>query len=662
MKVLEIVLPVPVNKSFYYTIPEQLKNEDVLFKRVKVPFNNKVLVGFCLSIQNDFKSNGKIQLKNILEVLDEYPILTKEVIEMSKWLSETYLCSFGEALATVVPVSLTIPKNSLKLKKTAVKTQVNNIKLNSYQETACNKIFDAIDKNKNETFLLHGVTGSGKTEVYLKCIQEAIDNNKSAIFLLPEISLTPQFIDILNKRFGNIVALWHSAVTKIQKYKIFYAIRKGDIKIVVGARSAVFLPFTNLGLVIIDEEHENTYKQNNKPSYDAKEIALWRAKYNNAVCVLGSATPSIESYKKCQDKKFNLIEMPYRVDKKNLPLIEMVSLNAVKNKTSVFSKKMLNAIKTALARREQVIIFLNRRGFSSSIACDNCDTLVQCPNCSISFVYHKYPEILKCHYCGKELKFPIKCSKCGKTHFRTIGVGTQRVEEELKFLFPHTNIFRLDADTATSKTIYSKVYEGIKNEEYSILLGTQMVTKGFDFPRVSLVCVVNADMSLYLPDFRSSERTFQLITQVAGRCGRGKIKGKVLVQTMYPDNYALNFAKNYDYKSFFEQELNYRKELNYPPFCNIAKITVRNADESKALKFTEKLYGFIDKQIMESNYYINLLGPSQSYIFKTNGTYRWQIILKGARTELKNILERLESVKIPNQTYINVELDPSDLL
>ena len=661
MKVAQVVLPVPVNKSFSYGISEQLKTEDVLFKRVKVPFGQKTLIGFCIGTEENSKIDKTIKIKNIIEVLDKNSILTKESLELGKWLSENYLCSFGEALATIVPVSLTIPKSSLKIKKN-IKQEENRIELNSYQKNACDKIFAALEQNENKNFLLHGVTGSGKTEVYLRCIQKAIDNNKSAIFLLPEISLTPQFIDILNKKFGNIVALWHSGVTKIQKYKIFDSIQKGNIKIVVGARSAVFLPFTNLGVIIIDEEHENTYKQNNKPSYDAKEIALWRAKYNNAVVIFGSATPSIEMYKKCLDKQINLIEMPYRIDKRALPNIELVSLKSAKGKFSVFSQKMLSAIKTALARREQVIVFLNKRGFSSSIACDNCDTLVQCPNCSISFVYHKNPEKLKCHYCGAELKFPVKCSKCGKTHFRTIGVGTQRVEEELKIFFPYTKIFRLDADTATSKTIYSKVYEGIKNEEYSILLGTQMVTKGFDFPRVSLVCVVNADMSLYLPDFRSSERTFQLITQVAGRCGRGKIKGKVLVQTMYPENYALEFAKKYDYKSFFEHELNYRKELNYPPFCNIAKITVRHADEDKALAFTEKLYGFIDKQIMESNFYINLLGPSQSYIFKANGTYRWQIILKGARKELKTVLEKIENINIPNQTYINVELDPNDLL
>lgn len=662
MKVAQVVLPVPVNKSFYYTIPTQFQNEDVSLRRVKVPFGTKTLVGFCLETKNDFQTDKSIKLKDISEVLDINPVLTNEAIEMSKWLAQNYLCSFGEALATVVPVSLTVPKSGLKIKKISSKKEISTIELNSYQKNACNKIFEAMDKNENSNFFIHGVTGSGKTEVYLRCIQRAIDNNKSAIFLLPEISLTPQFIDILNKRFPGIVALWHSGVTKIQKYKIFDAIRRQDIRIVVGARSAIFLPFTDLGVVIIDEEHENTYKQNNKPSYDAKEIALWRAKYNNAVAIFGSATPSIEMYKKCLDKKINLIEMPYRIDKKPLPNIEMISLKTVKGRSSVFSKKMLSAIKTALARREQVIIFLNKRGFSSSIACDNCDTLVQCPNCSISLVYHKNPEILKCHYCGTEQKFPIKCSKCGKTHYRTIGVGTQKVEEELKQLFPYTKLFRLDADTVTSKTIYSKVYEGIKNEEYSILLGTQMVTKGFDFPRVSLVCVVNADMSLYLPDFRSSERTFQLITQVAGRCGRGKIKGKVLVQTMYPDNYALTLAQKYDYKSFFEQELTYRKELNYPPFCNIAKITVRNADQEKALKFTEKLYGFIDKQIMESNYYINLLGPSQSYIFKSNGTYRWQIILKGARKELKTILEKIETINVPNQTYINIELDPNDLL
>ena len=662
MKVAEVVLPVPLNKSFYYTIPEELKDKQLKYRRVTVPFGTRTLDGYVISVIENYEKKD-IKLKNITKVIDDIEILTDEAVELAKWLSETYLCSIGEALATIVPISLKVPKRKSKVKKNKTKIFNPDFDMTQYQKNAIEQIEQSIKDGKNESFLIHGVTGSGKTEVYLRSIQTAIDNNKSAIFLLPEISLTPQFISILNKRFGNIVALWHSEVTTIQKYKIFDAIQNGEIKIVVGARSAIFLPFTNLGLIIIDEEHENTYKQNNKPSYDTKEIALWRAKYNNAVTVFGSATPSVESYYSAIENKYKLIEMPYRIDKKEMPQVKMIPLNNLKMTVSVFSKPMLQAIKRALARREQVIIFLNRRGFSPSIICKHCDTVIQCPDCSVAMVYHKHPEHLECHYCGKQMKFPLKCPTCGKYEYRIIGVATQRVEEDLKNLFPHTKVFRLDRDTATSKQVYTDVYEGIKSEEYSILLGTQMVTKGFDFPRVSLVCVVDADTSLYLPDFRSSERTFQLITQVAGRCGRAEIKGKVLVQTKHPENYALKFAKEYNYKDFYNQEIEFRKDLSYPPFCNIAKITVRNKDNKKSFEFTEKVYKFIEEQINKSNYPVSVLGPAQSYISKLNGTYRWQIILKGERKQLKEVLEYLQSsIKLPSGTFINIELDPSDLL
>ncbi|MDD3053983.1 MAG: primosomal protein N' [Endomicrobiaceae bacterium] len=662
MTVVKVVLPVPVNKSFHYSLPKDLENNEIVHRRVKVPFGNRVLIGYALSIVEEHEIDEKIKLKNIIEILDSSSILTEEIVNMAQWLSETYLCSIGEAFATIVPVSLKIPKRLTNPKTKKIKIENPDFQITKYQQKAFEEITACIKTNKNENFLLHGVTSSGKTEVYLRSIQCAIDNNKSAIFLLPEISLTPQFINILNTRFGSVVALWHSGVTTIKKYKIFHSIQTGEIKIVVGARSAAFLPFTNLGLIIIDEEHENTYKQNNKPSYDAKEIALWRGKYNNAVTVFGSATPSLETYKKCLDNDLKLLELPERVDSKPLPIIEMISLKDVKTKVSVFSKKMFNAIKKALARREQIIIFLNRRGFSPSIMCQKCDTVIHCPDCSIAMVYHKNPEHLKCHYCGKEIHFPTKCPKCNSKEFNIFGVGTQRIEEDLKKLFPHTKIFRLDGDTAKSKDIYAKVYEGIKNEEYSILLGTQMVAKGFDFPRVSLVCVVDADTSLYLPDFRSSERTFQLLTQVAGRCGRSKITGKVLVQTKYPDNYALLFAQEYNYKKFYEYEMKFRKDLRYPPFCNIAKLTIRNKDEKKALDFAQTISDFLDNQISATKCNIDLLGPSQSYISKLNGTYRWQIILKGTRKELKTLLEQVSTIKTPSETFINMELDPSDLL
>ncbi len=663
MKVIEVILPIPLKQSFYYTIPEKLQDKEIKYRRVSVPFGNRTLIGYAVSIIEDYQPKDDIKLKDIISVIDTMELLNNEITALAQWLAKTYLCSVGEAMSVIVPVSLKVPKKLTRAKNKDIKIFNPNFILTDYQKNAFEKIRQAINEHKPEKFLIHGVTGSGKTEVYLKSIQTAIDSNKSAIFLLPEIALTPQFISILNKRFGDIVALWHSEVTTIQKYKIFNAIRTGEIKIVVGARSAIFLPFTNLGLIIIDEEHENTYKQNNKPSYDTKEIALWRAEYNKAVVVFGSATPAIETYHNAVLGKYKLLEMPARIDNKPLPKIQLISLKNMKTAVSVFSKPMITAIKTALARREQIIIFLNRRGFSPSIICKNCDTVIQCPDCSVAMVYHKNPEHLECHYCGRQFRFPLKCPNCNHTEYRVIGVATQRVEQDLKVLFPHTKIFRLDRDSVTSKKVYTEVYEGIKNEEYSILLGTQMVTKGFDFPRVSLVCVVDADTSLFLPDFRSSERTFQLITQVAGRCGRANIKGKVLVQTRYPENYALMFAKMYSYDKFYKQEIEYRKELFYPPFCNIAKITVRNKDNDKCLSFAETLYRRTEKEMTQLKYSIFLLGPSQSYISRLNGTYRWQIILKGKRTEIKHLLEVVSSnLKLPQETYINIELDPTDLL
>ncbi len=663
MKVIEVILPIPLKQSFYYKIPEKYQNKEIKYRRVSVPFGSRVFVGYAVSVVEDYQPVETIKLKEFISVIDKMDVLNEEIIELAKWLAQTYLCSVGEAMSVIVPTSLKAPRRNTKQRDKKIKIDDPNFMMTEHQKNAFEKIHSAIISGKNENFLVHGVTGSGKTEVYLRSIRTAIDNNKSAIFLLPEIALTPQFISILNKRFGDIVALWHSEVTVIQKYRIFNAILTGETKIVVGARSAVFLPFKNLGLIIVDEEHENTYKQNNKPSYDTKEIALWRAKYNNAVVVFGSATPSIETYHNTMLGRYKLLEMPARIDNKPLPEIRLISLKDMKTTVSVFSKPMLAAIKTALARREQVIIFLNRRGYSPSIVCKNCDTVIQCPDCSVAMVYHKNPEHLECHYCGRQFRFPLKCPECGNSEYRVIGVATQRVEQDLKTLFPHTKIFRLDRDSVTSKKVYTDVYEGIKNEEYSILLGTQMVTKGFDFPRVSLVCVVDADTSLYLPDFHSSERTFQLITQVAGRCGRADIKGKVLVQTRYPDNYALKFCQEYAYDKFYVQEIEYRKELFYPPFCNIAKITVRNKDNDKCLAFAETLYKITEKEMMELNYPIYLLGPSQSYIAKLNNTYRWQIILKGNRAEIKDLLEKVSSkIRLPQETYINIELDPSDLL
>ncbi len=661
MKLLEVIIPIPLNKSFYYLLPENIDFKDAVDRRVVVPFGTRTVTGYAVAVKEI--NNDKIKFKTVTKIIDEEPVISRETKEMALWLSEKYLCSAGEALSTIVPVSMKIPKKRKSEKKSKeTQTEEPEFQITQYQQAALDEIYVSLTSGKNINFLLHGVTGSGKTEVYLRAIRKTLDEGKTAIFLLPEISLTPQFVNIIKKRFGDIAELWHSGISLIKKYRIFDSVKNGKIKIVIGARSAVFLPFNNLGLVVIDEEHESTYKQDNKPCYDAKEIALWRAQYNKGVCIFGSATPAVETYKKTLDGHLKLLELPERIDNKKLPVIEMISLKEIRNKASVLSNKMISAIKQALARREQIIVFLNRRGFSPTLMCKKCDTVYQCQNCSVSMVYHKKPESLKCHYCGAESKFPVKCKKCGGKEFIIFGAGTQKVEEELRHMLPHAGIFRLDADTATGRDVYLKFYEGVKNEEYDILIGTQMVAKGFDFSRVSLVCVVDADTSLYLPDFRSSERTFQLITQVAGRCGRADIKGRVLVQTKHSDNYALENARQYNYKKFYNQEIEFRRELVYPPFCDIAKLTVRNKEDKKSFDFIRQVYDYLEKQINSSGYKVSLLGPSQSYIARQNGTYRWQIILKGKKEEIKKILETASLLKIPADSYMSIELDPSNLL
>jgi len=377
MNIAEIVFPIPLDKSFFYKIPDNLQPSAIINRRVIAPFGSRKLTGYCISIKENFaEASVQKQLKEICEVIDEKSVVTDEMNKMAVWLSKTYLCSIGEALSVIVPVSLKVPKRKEKQKIEKLKNKNPNFKITTYQQTALEKITSAINKKQNINFLLHGVTGSGKTEIYLRSIQTVLQQNKTAIFLLPEIALTPQFIKIIKERFGNIFALWHSEVTLTKKYKIFDSIQKGQTKIVIGARSAIFLPFTNLGIIIIDEEHETTYKQNNKPCYDAKEIALWRAKYNNAVCVFGSATPALASYKKCLEGSFKLIELPERIDSKPLPKIEMVSLKNVNLKDSVLSKKVISAIKQSLARREQVIIFLNRRGFPQRLCAKNVTAFI----------------------------------------------------------------------------------------------------------------------------------------------------------------------------------------------------------------------------------------------------------------------------------------------
>ncbi|MDR1511588.1 MAG: primosomal protein N' [Endomicrobium sp.] len=661
MTVLEVAVPIPINKMFYYLPLSNVKLEDIIGRRVKVPFGKKVLTAYAISYIN-IKNINTLKLKRIIKIIDNDNLITEEAIKLSKYISENYVCSLGEALSSVIPTSMKPSKKISENKSTEKKVKHRKCILNTQQNNAVNSINKTLSKNVYSSFLIHGVTGSGKTEVYINAIEYALKQNRSTIMLIPDISLTTQFLDIITARFNKNIGIWHSGISNNEKYDLFLKAINGDVKIIIGARSAVFTPFKNLGLIIIDEEHEHTYKQVQKPSYDTREIAKWRCKYQNAVVILGSATPSLESYKDAIDKKINLIELNKRIDNKELPEVKVLTLENRTFKTSSFLPETIKAISKVLARKEQIIVFLNRRGYSSTLICRKCNSIYQCPRCSISMVFHKNPDLLKCHYCGNTEYLPAPCSVCKCKDVTIFGSGTQKIEDELKKLFKHARIFRLDSDTASSNKNYEKAYNGIKNEEYDILLGTQMVAKGFDFPKVSLVCIIDADTSLYIPDFKSIEKTFQLITQVAGRTGRGYAKGNVIVQTNYPQHYAIEYAKKHDFKSFYKIEIEQRKKLSYPPFCDIAKISIKNKKMEKVDEDSEKLFFSLKDLVIKYKLELEILGPVSAYIAKLNNIYRKYIIIKGDRNNILKLTEFLENFKQSVGTFIGIEIMPSDLI
>jgi primosomal protein N' (replication factor Y) len=661
MIVLEVVIPVPLSKNFHYLPPDGVNPENIVGKRVRVQFGRRTLIAYAVSCQS-IGEDSPLKLKRIIGIVDRDSLITKEAMDLADYISKNYICSLGEAFASIIPVSMKLSRRTIKVKNRNYEITQKRHALTSQQESATNLINENLERNIYTSFLLYGITASGKTEVYINAIEHALKQNKSAIMLIPEISLTPQFVCIIIDRFGPSVGVWHSSISNISKYELFLKAKNGVINIMLGTRSAIFTPFKNLGLIIVDEEHEYTYKQDQKPSYDAREIAKWRGKYHNAVVVLGSATPSFETYKDSIEKKINLLRLSERIDRKELPEIKVISLKNRIFKTSLLLPETIEAISRTLAKKEQIIIFLNRRGYSPSIICRKCASVYQCSKCSISMVFHRNPDLLKCHYCGETKCLPMMCSVCGSKDIMVFGTGTQKIEEELKKLFKNVKIFRLDADTAYSKKIYERAYSCIKNEEYDILLGTQMIAKGFDFPRIGLVCVLNADTSLYLPGFKSVERTFQLITQVAGRSGRGNMRGTVIVQTNHPQHYAIKYAKNYDFLSFYNAEMEQRRKLLYPPYCDIAKVSIKNKDEKRADKDSEKLLFFLEELIDVYELRLKLLGPVSAYIAKLNNVYRRYIIIKGDRKNIIKLARFLEGFNRSSGTFVEIEIMPSDLI
>jgi len=609
--------------------------------RRKVNINKKIDKYIIL---NDFNYNGNESQNKIINLLKEKNRIKKSFLNKISTSSVNTLLNKKIIKEEIEETYRKEYNYILKEKKQLTEEQL--------------KVVSNIENTDKQVTLLHGVTGSGKTEVYMELIERTINNNKQAIVLVPEISLTEQITNRFLSRFGDNIAVLHSKLSDGEKYDEYRRIAKGEVNIVIGARSAVFAPLKNIGIIIIDEEHTSSFKQENNPKYSTLEVAKIRSEYHNSKIVLGSATPTLETYARSKKGLYNLEELRTRVNKKEFPIIKVVDMNKETRKgNQIFSQELINSISDKLNKKEQVMLLLNRRGYSSFISCQNCGYVQKCPNCDITLTYHKTSNTLRCHYCGYGSKIITKCPECNEESITNLGLGTEKVEEKLKELFKDARIIRMDLDTTTKKGSHAKIIEQFSNHEYDILIGTQMIAKGLDFPLVSLVGVINADTSLNIPDFRSSEETFQLLSQVAGRSGRSDIKGEVIIQTFNEEHYVIQYVKNHDYLGFYQEEMNLRHTLGYPPYYYITSIKVLGKDYEKCKNTSNQIYKILKTNLKSSI----ILGPSIANPFKINNVYRFQIMIKYKKEEnLYQILENiLEHYKMDNNVKIDIDFNPN---
>lgn len=717
-KVLVEINNINVDKTFDYIVPFKYIEKIKIGMRVKVPFASRELEGFVLDLVNSTDDN--YELKEIISIVDEEPILNNELLHLGQFMSKKYFSTLISCYQTMLPKALkaqnktTINKKMIKyvelcsnsfpklkpnqekiveylrINGKVKKEEVNKIsvsgvntlikngiiieslieeyrlvtkdinkeketfKLTVEQQEAKNKI---LSQTQSSVFLLHGVTGSGKTVVYMEIVEEMLNRGKDSIFLVPEISLTPQMVYHFKSRFGDEVAVLHSRLSEGEKYDEYRKIVEGKVHIVVGARSAVFAPFKNLGAIIIDEEHTTSYKQDNNPKYSAIEIAIERAKNNNAIVILGSATPSLETYARSIKGLYTLVELKHRVNTNNLPLVEIVDMSKEKHRGSIFSSKLITEVNKRLEEHEQIILLLNRRGYSSFITCSNCGYTAKCPHCDITLTYHKTSNTLRCHYCGYADKMNDICPSCGEKAIKTLGTGTEKVEEEIKKVF-NARVVRMDLDTTSKKGSHEKIITAFKNHEYDILLGTQMIAKGLDFSNVTLVGVINADTSLMIPNYRSNEYTFQLLMQTAGRSGRGEKNGSVIIQTFNPEHYAITLASKHDYFDFFKQEMEVRRKLSYPPYYYLIYIKVIGKDYNKISIESNKIASILTRELKNSK----ILGPTTCSVFKLNGLFRFGIIIKYKKEEkMEEVLQSLVNHYKGNQTVkVDIDVNPNN--
>ena len=697
-------------KTFTYHIPDGMNVN--IGMRALVPFGPRKIEGFIVKIYDEVELDYEV--KNIIKLVDDKPVLNEEMLELGKYISKKTLSSLTLAYQTMLPRALKArEKNNINKKmvrfvrvirdgdfKTVkqqevfdyvkkngevLKSEANKISTSACQTLIKNGYLEEFDKEvyrtvddvevekkdyilteeqenvlekvkfgKFKPYLLHGVTGSGKTVVYIKLIEKILKEGKEAILLVPEISLTPQVVEIFKKQFGKVVAILHSGLSNGEKYDEWRKIERKEVSIVVGARSAIFAPFTNLGIIIVDEEHSATYKQENVPRYNAIDIALRRGKRYDIPIVLGSATPSIESYTRVKTGVYELLVMKNRVNK-SLPKVYLIDMkDEFKKGNRVFSEIFKEKMKDRLNKGEQVLVLLNRRGFSTVITCKTCGFTHKCPNCDIPLTYHKNHNIMKCHYCDYTAPKLFECPECHSKNINALGMGTEKLENLIKKEFEEARVIRMDQDTTRNKGAHKRIIDDFKNEKYNVLVGTQMIAKGLDFPKVTLVCVINGDASLNIPDFRSSERTYELLSQVAGRAGRDKLLGEVIIQGFNVNHYSILYAKENDYESFYNEEMKIRKVLKYPPYYNLCLIKVSGKDYDKVFAEATKIVTYL-----KSNLDNIILGPASSSMPKINNIYYVQIIIKFKST--KDILNSLEFVRSHYKNKINVDIDLNPL-
>ncbi len=730
--IAEVVVP-GVRTIFHYTVPPSLQATALPGVRVQIPLGRRKTTGYLVS--RIPKSNFP-KLKAISDIPDEAPLLTEEMLSLTRWISDYYLAPWGTVIRCVLPAGIDRAREKTEriyrldpplgeireqlphlMKKTPAQARVLDMFLNApgeqtasaireetgvgsdvlrrlvakgflrqeertvlrdpfageppglsipptltqEQQKVVRQINDSLEKTLYQTLLLHGVTGSGKTEVYLRVIEAALARKREAIVIVPEIALTPQLVRIFRSRFPEKVSVLHSGLSEGERIDQWRRIRRGETHVAIGARSAIFAPFSRLGVIVVDEEHDTTYKQEEAPRYHARDLAVVRGKQNNATVILGSATPSVESFHHARSGKYQLLTLKHRIDERPLPEVRLIDMKEVKDGNPL-SPKLSEAVRQGLEQKEQILLFLNRRGFAPFLLCSTCGYVHRCPNCSVSLTYHSKAGHLTCHHCDYTTPLIQCCPECKAETLELKGCGTERIEEEVEKAFQDSVLLRLDRDTTRRKGAAQKILDRFRSRKGDILIGTQMVTKGHHLPGITTVGVLNADASLHHPDFRAGERTFQTLTQVAGRAGRGEKEGTVYLQSYTPEHYSIQAAVEHNYTRFYDQEISFREALNYPPYSRLVNLVLAANSLQKAEQAAARL-GDILKKLTLRNKELEILGPAQAPLFTLRGKKRFQLLVKGKSVRALNRLvgegiDRFNGLKGASGIDLTVDVDP----